>query len=68
MTSDAPQSPKNGFVTEATSSSPGTAGSTDAWVVGEPSSETDPNPANSQQEVLESIPVVEIRYPKGHRR
>jgi hypothetical protein len=63
MTSDAPQSPKNGPVTDSTSSSPGTAGSTDAWVVGEPSS-ADPNPANSQQEV-ESIPVVEIRYPKG---
>jgi hypothetical protein len=63
MTSDAPQSPKNGSVTDSTSSSPGTAGTTDAWVVGEPSS-ADPNPANSQQDV-ESIPVVEIRYPKG---
>ena len=65
MTSDAPQSLKNGSVTDSTSSSPGTAGSRtrDAWVVGEPSS-ADPNPENSQQDV-ESIPVVEIRYPKG---
>jgi hypothetical protein len=65
MTSDAPQSPKNGSVTDSTSPSPSTAGTwtTDAWVVGEPSS-ADPNPKNSQQD-LESIPVVEIRYPKG---
>jgi hypothetical protein len=65
MTSDAPQSPKNGSATDSTSSSPGTAGSwaRDAWVVGEPSSAY-PNPENSQQDV-ESIPVVEIRYPKG---
>jgi len=65
MTSDAPQSQKNGSVTDSTSSSPGTAGTRtrEAWVVGEPSS-ADPNPENSQQDV-ESIPVVEIRYPKG---
>jgi hypothetical protein len=65
MTSDAPQSPKNGSVTDSTSPSPSTAGTwtTDAWVVGEPSS-AEPNPKHSQQDV-ESIPVVEIRYPKG---
>jgi hypothetical protein len=65
MTSDAHQSPKNGSVADSTSSSTGTAGirTTDSWVVGEPSS-ADPNPENSQQDV-ESIPVVEIRYPKG---
>jgi hypothetical protein len=65
MTSDAPQSPKNGSVTDSTSPSPSTAGTwtTDAWVVGEPSS-ADPNPKNSQQDV-ESLPIVEIRYPKS---
>src|SRR5579864_6855514 len=65
MTSDAPQSPKNGSVTHSTSPSPSTAGTwtTDAWVVGEPSS-ADPNPKNSQQDV-ESLPIVEIRYPKS---
>ena len=70
MTSDAPHGPnpngpKNGSATDSKSSSPGTSGSwtTDAWIVGEPSS-ADSNPENSQQDV-ESIPVVEIRYPKG---
>ena len=63
MTSDAPQSPKNGSDTDSTSPSLGTAGNrtTDAWVVGEPSSA---NPENSRQDV-ESIPVVEIHYPKS---
>jgi hypothetical protein len=48
----------------STSSSSGAAGGTGkAWVVDEPSS-ADLNPENSQQDV-ESIPIVEIRYPKG---
>jgi hypothetical protein len=64
MTSDAPESPKKGSATDSTSSSPGNAGGTGkAWVVGEPSS-ADLNPENSQQDV-ESLPIVEIRYPKG---
>jgi hypothetical protein len=48
MTSDAPQSPKNGSVTDSTSPSPSTTGTwtTDAGVVGEPSS-ADLNPDSS---------------------
>jgi hypothetical protein len=64
MTSDAPESPKKAFVMDSTSSTPGTAGGTEkAWVAGEPGS-ADSNPGRSQQDD-ESIPIVEIRYPKG---
>ena len=64
MTSDAPESPKKTSVTNSTSSTPGTAvGTEKAWVAGEPGS-ADSNPDTSQQDA-ESIPIVEIRYPKG---
>jgi hypothetical protein len=64
MTSDAPESRKKGSVTDSTPS-PRTAssGTRNERVAGEPSS-TDSNPESSQQDV-ESIPIVEIRYPKG---
>ena len=64
MTSDAPESPRKDFVTDSTSSTPGTAGGTEkAWVAGERGS-ADSNPNKSQQDA-EPIPIVEIRYPKG---
>ena len=64
MTSDAPESPRKGSATDSTSSSPGSAGRTGkAWVAGEPDS-ADSNPDKSQQDA-ESLPIVEIRYPKG---
>ena len=64
MASDAPESPKEAFVIDSTSSTPGTAGGTEkAWVAGEPGS-ADSNPDKSLQDA-ESIPIVEIRYSKG---
>jgi hypothetical protein len=63
MTSDAPGGPKKAFVMDSTSSTSGTAGGTEAWVAGEPSSAPS-NPDKSQQDA-ESIPIVEIRYSKG---
>jgi hypothetical protein len=64
MTSDAPESRKKASVTDSTSSISDTGSHTDKlWVAGDPGS-ADSNPDKSQQND-ESLPIVEIRYPKG---